>query len=199
MEAIGKGIVFGLMVSVALGPVFFLLIDTSIQRGFKKALGFSLGALSSDIFLVIVLYAGTAKWLIHLIESPYLKFGGGLLFVLFGLAYILIRSRHPILKRKPGPQFLKGLVINTVNPAVPVFWFAVISMVTHEFQGSLFQAILFFSGTFITTGLLNLIKIIVAGKIRKFMNSTKIAILNLITGLVFIGFGLFMILKYIET
>jgi len=198
MEALGKGILLGLMVSIAIGPVFFLLIDTSIQRGFNKALNFSFGALTSDISLVIVLYAGTTKWLIHLIESPYLKFGGGLLFILFGLAYMIFQTSPPSIKKKTGPQFMKGLIINTVNPAVSVFWLAVISMVTNEFQGNHTQAVLFFSGTFITTSFLNLLKIVVAGKIRKFINSTKLITLNLITGLVFIGFGLFMVLKYLE-
>ena len=71
--------------------------------------------------------------------------------------------------------------------------------ISHEFKGNLTQAVLFFSGTFVIIGFINFLKIIVAGKIRKFMNSTKIATLNLITGLVFIGFGLFMVLKYMET
>lgn len=83
MGALSKGLLLGLALNLSMGPVFFIMIGLSLTQGFKKAFNFSMGSLLSDIAFAIVLYTGTSKWFIQLIQSEHLKFTGGFLFVLF--------------------------------------------------------------------------------------------------------------------
>ena len=44
-EDILRGIPFGLLLAFTIGPVFFVLLETSVTKGFKSALIFDLGVM----------------------------------------------------------------------------------------------------------------------------------------------------------
>ena len=48
MSLILNGIIFGFILSFLLGPAFFILIETSIKKGFKAAIFLNLGIILSD-------------------------------------------------------------------------------------------------------------------------------------------------------
>jgi len=45
------GLPWGLFLSFMVGPVFFILLETSITKGFRAAMAFDLGVVLGDIFL----------------------------------------------------------------------------------------------------------------------------------------------------
>jgi threonine/homoserine/homoserine lactone efflux protein len=47
-----SGIPWGLFLSFMIGPVFFILLETSIIKGFRAALVFDLGVVLGDVFLL---------------------------------------------------------------------------------------------------------------------------------------------------
>jgi threonine/homoserine/homoserine lactone efflux protein len=59
-DPIWKGIVTGLLFTLTFGTVFFSLIQTSVKRGFNKALYIALGVLLSDAFFIAVSLWGTS-------------------------------------------------------------------------------------------------------------------------------------------
>ena len=50
------GIPWGIFLSFMIGPVFFVLLETSIIKGFRAALVFDLGVVLGDIFFICVAY-----------------------------------------------------------------------------------------------------------------------------------------------
>ena len=56
MDLILKGIVTGFVLSIMIGPVFFVLLETSIRRGVKAAIAFDLGVLLNDIFYILIAF-----------------------------------------------------------------------------------------------------------------------------------------------
>ena len=57
MAVVLNGIIFGFLLSFLLGPAFFVLIETSIKKGFKSAVFLDLGILLSDaIYLLASLF-----------------------------------------------------------------------------------------------------------------------------------------------
>ena len=54
MELILKGIVTGFILSIMIGPVFFVLLETSITKGIKAAIALDLGVLVNDVVYVLV-------------------------------------------------------------------------------------------------------------------------------------------------
>lgn len=53
ISAIGLGFMLSL---VFIGPIFFLLIETSFSRGHKHALALDIGVISADILCIVASY-----------------------------------------------------------------------------------------------------------------------------------------------
>src|SRR5215210_2389603 len=54
IEALLKGITFGLLLSISVGPVLFSIIKQSLNNGHKGGMAFVLGVSASDITLVLI-------------------------------------------------------------------------------------------------------------------------------------------------
>ena len=53
-SAVLEGVLMGLFLSVFVGPVFFLLIETSINKGIREAFIMDAGVILSDIAWIIL-------------------------------------------------------------------------------------------------------------------------------------------------
>ena len=54
LESLLKGITFGLLLSISVGPVLFSIIKQSLNNGHYGGLAFIIGVSASDISLVLV-------------------------------------------------------------------------------------------------------------------------------------------------
>ena len=79
LEGIFVAISLGIMLAFTIGPVFFILIETSITKGIRSALAFDLGAISGDIFFILLAYWGTSQLSAYIENNPNLFLYGGLL------------------------------------------------------------------------------------------------------------------------
>ena len=61
IETIFIAISLGIILAFTIGPVFFILIETSITKGARSALAFDLGAILGDVFFIALAYWGTSK------------------------------------------------------------------------------------------------------------------------------------------
>ena len=61
MEAVWNGVLFGLLLTIFIGPVFFALIQTSVHRGFIYGVFMALGIALSDAIYVFLAYLGLSK------------------------------------------------------------------------------------------------------------------------------------------
>ncbi len=92
MDIILKGIITGSFLSIFVGATFFMLIETSMTRGFRAALWFDLGVLLCDAAIIAVVYFFTA-WINNtLVHNTYFNLAGGIVFMGFGINYILSRK-----------------------------------------------------------------------------------------------------------
>jgi len=197
-EVVIEGIGLGLLLSILVGPAFFMLIDTSITRGFKKAFVLDMGIVLSDILLILILYFSAAGYLSKVIESPLVKLIGGLLFFLFGLSSFV--DRYSSIKFSTGlkTQFAKGFLINFLNPSVIIFWLVSVSLIASEYKSHEFMTFVFFASAIGTTFSMDVLKIIAAVKIRRFLSGRQMMRIKLVTGSIMIGFGMFLIYKFIQ-
>jgi threonine/homoserine/homoserine lactone efflux protein len=60
------GLPWGIFLSFMIGPVFFILIETSITKGFRAALTFDLGVVLGDIFFIGIAYLGSYRLISNL-------------------------------------------------------------------------------------------------------------------------------------
>ncbi len=104
MGIILEGIITGLLLSIFVGATFFVLIETSMTRGFRAALWFDLGVLSCDSLIITTVYFFTAAINRILVQNFYFNVIGGIAFIGFGLNYILARQKEEPHLKYPKQQ-----------------------------------------------------------------------------------------------
>ena len=89
-------VIMGVTMAVVFGfgPAFFLLIQTSISKGFKSALLFDMGVILSDVLVVILMMMTTIK----------LSFDGGTNIIIPGIAAGLIVVAFGIFTYRSKPE-----------------------------------------------------------------------------------------------
>ncbi len=204
-----KGIVTGFILSIMIGPVFFVILETSIRRGVKAALALDLGVLISDLVYILIAYVfySEVSGLINGENKGILKLIGGILFVLYGaLTYFKKTKEEKVdevgnVVQNSNDYFmlaLKGFILNFANPLVIFYWFSVITMGARnsEHAGTNENSILFFLGVILVTFFsIDLLKILGAKKLRPLVTEKLLVALNHLIGIVFFGFGIFLIIQ----
>jgi threonine/homoserine/homoserine lactone efflux protein len=209
MEYILQAIGIGFLLSVMVGPVFFILLETSITKGTRAALLLDLGVFVSDIIYILFafIFASQIKNVTDNAanNNMLLSVIGGALFLGYGI-YSLLKKPALTLqgnnKRSEGANnndfvfIMKGFMLNFVNPAVLFYWIGIIAQgnqaVDKESKSQLFIFVII---VLITYFGIDVLKILGAKVLRPFVTESLLKALNNFIGIVFIAFGLFLILK----
>ncbi|MEQ9467112.1 MAG: LysE family transporter [Ekhidna sp.] len=194
MPPIINGLIFGLIFIFALGPAFFALIQTSIQQGLKKAIFLAIGISVSDVFYVVLVLLGMAK----VLETDDFKFWMGIFGSIMLAAYGIyswfktpkIQSEDTLVNDSNySRHFLKGLLLNGLNPFIIVSWATWVSAIAINFEYNFDQQLQFFGGMLFTILSMDIIKAFIAHRLKhlitvkfvKKMNRTVAVILLLFT------------------
>lgn len=199
LDALGKGVFFGLMLALLIGPVFFALIQTSIEKGFASGAGMAVGIAISDSMYVLIASFGVALMSNSQYFQMWLGWVGGIIMVLFGIVNFFKKVKEKgegitvTGKGNLSKQIIKGFLLNGVNPFVLLFWIGIASMVSLTFRYPLNLQVVFFCAIIVTVLLLDLVKAFAANKLRRLLTPKFFTWMNRIVGivLVFSGFRLF--------
>ena len=63
MGIVLNGLKFGIALAILVGPVFFTIIQTSVEKGFSKGALVAFGVSASDILCVVICYFGLVQFL----------------------------------------------------------------------------------------------------------------------------------------
>lgn len=202
IQILFNGIQLGIVLTFLVGPVFFTIIQTSIEQGFPKGVLVAIGVSVSDILYVAICYLGLAQVMADSNLKLYMAYIGGGILIGFGVYHLLIKSRKKI--ADPGSvsekgffrYILKGFLINGMTPMVLFFWIGAVSLATIDFgygEGGAFM--LFFGSVLITVLSTDILKAYLADKLRRLITSRSLMIMNIILGVVLIFFGIRLILQ----
>ena len=199
-DAIISGVGLGLLLSILIGPVFFLLIKTSIYDGFKSAMFLELGIGLSDVVCI----AGSYFGLVNYLQSPDHKFIisiiGGIVLILFGLYTFnhktSIQNKVSIPKRDDYVKLVvKGFVFNISNPSVIFFWIGAVSLAVSQYSGNAAHVGLYFISTLSVVTCIDIVKARLAQKLSSILNEDKLNKLSKLAGIVIMAFGVVILLK----
>ena len=201
MEELFKGLLFGLLLSFLLGPVFFALMQTSIEKGFKAGLFMASGVAMSDSLYMFITYTGVS----FLSENDQVKiilgFTGSVIMIVFGIFTFLKpvptrgRKQPHFIANNYFRKIVKGFVLNGINPFIFIFWLGVAGMITIELHYSFDQAFLFYVGVVAMVLSMDITKAFLATRIRDLITPRFMKILNRSVGIALILFG-FRLLYY---
>jgi threonine/homoserine/homoserine lactone efflux protein len=192
-----KGLGLGLILALSVGPVIFTIIKQSINNGFKGGLSFVAGVWLSDIVLVLLsnFFSGMVSYLLEYKNT--IAIVGSLFLLIMGVYYIFFKKvqlaeDNDLLKKFSTSDFTKialsGFLINTLKPGVIIFW--LINATTFAATNTLSERTIIFSICLIVNIIADLIKIMMAGKIREKLTPRHIVLINKISGSILVLFGL---------
>lgn len=208
MDLIFKGIITGFILSIMIGPVFFVLLETSIRRGVKAAIAFDIGVLLNDIVYILIAYIfyNQVAELSEGEDNSILRLIGGGLFLLYGVTNFFKKVKETkmegLFKEDTSTRdlillALKGFLLNLANPLVVFYWFSVMTLGAQDVaeSGSFGTMIMFISSILITFFAIDILKILGAKKLRPLVTRKVLIGLNRVIGIVFVTFGVILIIQ----
>src|SRR5215470_10512508 len=200
IEALLKGFTLGLLLSISVGPVMFSIIKQSLNNGHTGGLAFIIGVSASDITMVLISNVFTQLFAALSSHKKEIAIAGSIFLISVGIYFLFFKKIRvneegqqvfvPFRKRDYARLALSGYFMNTLNPAVFLFWFtASTTFINHTLQQKLVLYLVCLAIVFST----DIAKVMLAGKIRKKLTPHNIHIINRVNGIILIGFGLALI------
>ena len=203
LDDILTAIPFGIILAFTIGPVFFVLLETSATKGFTSAIIFDLGVIFADIVFILVIFKSTDTLLDKIKDDPKLLVFGGALLVIYGLISFIktsksfrsiVREHHRIElpKKDYGKLFVKGFLLNFINIGVLLGWLGFIvigTSITTSENGVTIFIVTMLIAYFLT----DLIKIAAAKRLKNKLTPRRIFKTKKIVALVILGFGIILL------
>ncbi|RMG23813.1 MAG: lysine transporter LysE [Bacteroidetes bacterium] len=190
------GYVWGLAFVIFIGPVFFTLLQGALQYGFRSGFAVALGIFVSDIVAIAICYlgAGSAKAFFYQPTNQfYIALIGACILVGLGVKYLIKPSLDTSadIKMKTSDYlnfFIKGFLINFVNPFVFLVWISLIGFKSAKY-GFGIELITFLTASLLGILTTDTLKAAFAHKIKDFLKPQYLLWTYRAIGVVLIGFG----------
>jgi len=196
----------GFFMAFMIGPVFFMLIQTSILKGARAAIVFDLGVLLGDLSFILIAYYGSRSLLEEIKDDPRLFFLGGLVLIVYGLITYLEKENKkealeaakiievPI-KNNYLKLFLKGFFLNFINVGVLAFWLGTVLVIGPTLKMNQSAIFWYFGTVLLSYFITDLGKIFLAKQLKNKMTPQVIFRIKKIMGIILILCGVFLMLK----
>ncbi|KIA86947.1 LysE family translocator [Flavobacterium sp. AED] len=198
-----SGIPWGIFLSFMVGPVFFILLETSIIKGFRAALVFDLGVVLGDIVFIGIAYLGSYRLIQSLKDKPALFIFGGILMLVYGIiSFVRLKKEEKvnteaidkeIIKKNYLSLFIKGFFLNIINIGVLGFWLAIIISIGPKLEMQTSRMVTFFITVILSYLFIDCIKIILAKQLKTKMTPTNILKIKKGISVVLMIFGIVLI------
>ncbi len=215
VDVILKGLAIGLLLIFSVGPVIFTTIKQSINHGRRGGFSFIAGVWLSDIIWV-VLSNGFSEAIKVLLDFKIpIGIAGCFFLIGMGIYFAFLKKIEPRRLQEPteiaGDEitptgkkktnyfaiFRSGFIITTLNPAVISFWVLMAASLASVY--SLHDRIIIFSTCLAITILADVGKVMGAGYIGKKLSDRVSLLINRISGILYLVFGLVILAGIIYT
>ena len=202
LEDIQAAIPLGFLLSFMIGPVFFVLLETSALKGFRAALSFNIGVIIADVLFILAAYFSSYQLLENLSNQPGLYVFGGAILLVYGITTFFKKSikntnQQPI--RITSSDYLgllvKGFLLNFINIGVLVFWLGVIIIVGPSLGNEPVRIRLFFGSMLAAYFITDLFKILLAKQLKRKLTFDRIRVLKKTIGVILVICGIVLIVK----
>ena len=196
----------GFFMAFMIGPVFFMLIQTSILKGARAAIAFDLGVILGDISFILIAYYGSRSLLEKITDDPRLFFIGGLVLIIYGLiTYFDKQNKKEALedaktvdvpiKNNYIKLFFKGYFLNFINVGVLAFWLGTVLVIGPTLKMNESAIFWYFATIILGYAVTDLGKILLAKQLKNKMTPIVIYRLKRIMGIILLICGVFLMLK----
>lgn len=204
MDLFLTGILLGFFLSFMIGPVFFILIETSITKGFKAALTFDAGVIIADICFILIAYFSSFQLINRIKDDPALFLFGGMIMITYGaISFIRLQKLKKAeihieatsYKNNYFSLFAKGFLLNFINVGVLGFWLTIIITIGPQLEmnhGRMINFFAFVIGAYLLT---DIFKMLLAKQLQSKLTPKNILKVKKISCVLLVIFGLVIMSK----
>lgn len=203
IEDILTGIPLGFFLSFMIGPVFFVLLETSVVKGFRAAVVFDLGVVLADVIFILIAYFSSYRLIQSIKDDPALFIFGGLVMLTYGIISFVKNKKS---KKNIDPEdpvelaqtnyfslFIKGFFLNFINIGVLGFWLAILITIGPKLELNPTRMFVFFTTVILSYFITDIFKILLAKQLRNKLNPTNINFIKRIISVILIVSGIFLL------
>lgn len=203
VEDILTAIPLGFFLSFMIGPVFFVLLETSVVKGFRAAAMFDLGVVLADVIFILIAYFSSYRLIESIKDDPALFIFGGLVMLTYGIISFVKNKKA---KKNIDPEdpvelaktnylnlFIKGFFLNFINIGVLGFWLAILITIGPKLQLNPTRMLTFFTTVILSYFVTDIFKILLAKQLRNQLNPKNILMIKKIISVVLIVSGVFLL------
>ena len=195
-----NGLKFGLLLQIAIGPMCLMVFNTAKNVGLLVAMSLVFAIALVDAFYITLANIGVSKLLEKERIKNVFRLIGSIVLILFGINIILNvfgMNIIPGLNLKPTSTniFIQGLVLTLSNPITIIFWGSVLTTKIIEDKLEKKELIVFSIGLVSATLIFLSLVAILGTILSNFIPDNISNILNIIVGILLIGFGIKMFVK----
>lgn len=205
LQDILSAIPLGFFLSFMIGPVFFVLLETSVVKGFRAAIFFDLGVVLADIVFITIAFFSSYRLIQSIKDDPALFIFGGLVMLTYGIISF-VNNRKEAKKAKLDeidPKelaktnylslFIKGFFLNFINIGVLGFWLAILITIGPQLELKTSRMLTFFTTLIITYFVTDIFKILLAKQLRNRLNPKNILLIKKFISVVLIICGVVLL------
>ena len=203
-----QGLLLGFSLSFLVGPLMFAIIEAGISQGFRAGVAVAAGFWVSDVLFMLAATFGVQS-LSSLTDWPgfrlWMGIAGGVLLILFGLGsmwkaqYVYKRQAGQISQRPYLSWWLRGFLLNTINPGTLFFWLGIVSAVVIPSRWDQAQNLRFFGSMLFALVLTDTLKAWGAKALRRFLTPEHTRKAQWGIGLLLLFFGVFFAVRALIT
>jgi len=204
IDDILTAIPFGIILAFTIGPVFFVLLETSATKGFRSALIFDLGVIVADIIFIIIAFYSTNNLRGKIGNDPSFLIFGGVLLIVYGVISFLktsksfrsiVKEYHKVeIQKDYGKLFIKGFLLNFINIGVLLGWLGFIVLgdsLTSSENGDIIFIISMVMSYFVS----DIFKILIAKRLKAKLTPRLIFKTKKVIAMVILGFGILLFVQ----
>jgi threonine/homoserine/homoserine lactone efflux protein len=199
---------WGILLAFTIGPVFFVLLETSITKGFKAAMIFDFGVVFADIVFILIAYFSTNQILQKLKDDPALFIFGGVIMLSFGIISFLKEKKDfkkqqeenyddedNIKKNNYLGLFFKGFLLNFINIGVLAFWMGIIIVFGPKLNMETNRILVFITVIVLSYLAVDILKIMVAKQLKSKLTPYNIYKIKRVISVILMIFGGFLMIQ----
>jgi len=199
-EAILLGMGAGLISSFLTGPVFFAMIKTSIEKGFKAGFSLAIGVIISDVILIGLVLFGSQFLVYQDSFDKYVGIFGGIFLLAVGIYYLFSTvsinyENNTLNKISKRGYLLKGFLMCILTPSTLMFWIIVSSIISVKLNNMLNEKLLCFIIAMATQLTIDGLKSYYSSKLRYKIKEDTLKKLNKVAGVIIIVFAFWLMYK----
>lgn len=195
----------GFFLAFMIGPVFFVLIKTSILKGARAAIVFDLGVILGDIVFMLIAYYGSRTLLEKIKDDPRLFIVGGLVLIVYGLITYLDKNNKKEVEGNEEVKipvnnnyirlFFNGFFLNFINIGVLIFWLGMIVVIGPTLDMNPTSILYYFGTVLLGYFITDIGKILLAKQLKNKMTPLVIYRIKKTMGILLMFFGVVLMLK----